>query len=225
MGRSWSLVRCTGQVPPAQQERIERLARVYRTALSALAALSDEELDSIGQVAVEEAQKSTSPITMARVVLQLSPSRRVQLMNILVQENVLEDASALRLFRALSALESILGTDTLDAVLTGMDGCASATAGLVDLGSGVMSAGASVLDSVAQGATSSMDALGSWTAALWGSQLQDGEDGEVGVTSPPEVPSASRPPLGTEDGPQTPQENGQEGRVQQQSDHFHESFL
>lgn len=48
------------------------------------------------QVAVEEAQKSTSPITMARVVLQLSPSRRIQLMNILVQENVLEDASALR---------------------------------------------------------------------------------------------------------------------------------
>eukprot|EP00435_Cladocopium_sp_Y103_P074856 s15_g51.t1 len=148
-----------------QLERIHRGARVYRASLAALAALSDSELDSIGQAAVAEAEKTTSPITMAR------------LMDILVQENVLEEASALRLFRALSALESILGADALEAVLTGMDAAASATAGIMDLGSGMMAAGASVLDSVAVGTTSSMDALGSWTSSIFG--LQDGEATEV----------------------------------------------
>eukprot|EP00435_Cladocopium_sp_Y103_P074863 s15_g51.t2 len=160
-----------------QLERIHRGARVYRASLAALAALSDSELDSIGQAAVAEAEKTTSPITMARVVLHLSPGRRRQLMDILVQENVLEEASALRLFRALSALESILGADALEAVLTGMDAAASATAGIMDLGSGMMAAGASVLDSVAVGTTSSMDALGSWTSSIFG--LQDGEATEV----------------------------------------------
>lgn len=161
-----------------QLERIHRGARIYRASLAALAALSDSELDSIGQAAVAEAEKTTSPITMARVVLHLSPGRRRQLMDILVQENVLEEASALRLFRALSALESILGGEALEAVLTGMDAAASATAGIMDLGSGMMAAGASVLDSVAVGTTSSMDALGSWTySSIFG--LQDGEATEV----------------------------------------------
>lgn len=112
-----------------------------------------------------------------------------------------------RLFRALSALESILGTDTLDAVLTGMDGCASATAGLVDLGSGVICAGANVWDSVAQGATSSMDALGSWTSALWGTQLEDAPE------------SGSSPALERTEGPQT-EENPQEEQVQQSDGSF-----
>eukprot|EP00434_Breviolum_minutum_P003157 symbB.v1.2.002778.t1/scaffold141.1/size300911/29 len=188
----------------AQWERIHRGARIYRTSLAALAALSDSELDSIGQVAVAEAEKVTSPITMARVVLHLSPARRRQLMDILVQENVLEDASALRLFRALSALESLLGAEALDAgaVLTGMDAAASATAGVMGLGSGVIAAGASVMDSFAMGATSSMDALSSWSyGSLFG--VQDAETHECGEGEP-EVAVAGLQEAPSSDAPNRP---------------------
>ncbi|CAK9020277.1 unnamed protein product [Durusdinium trenchii] len=156
-------------------ERVARGARVYRTLLAALAVLPDTELDSIGQAAAAELQAAITPISMARVVLRLSATRRRQLMDILVEEQVLEEGSALRLFRALSALESMMGADALDAVLTGMDAAASASAGILSVGSGVLAAGAGVLDSVTSiSTTRPMQALGAWSYdSLFG---EDGGD-------------------------------------------------
>eukprot|EP00913_Durusdinium_trenchii_P021731 g20417.t1 len=126
-------------------ERVARGARVYRTLLAALAVLPDTELDSIGQAA------NTC-------------------------DNFWQnDWSALRLFRALSALESMMGADALDAVLTGMDAAASASAGILSVGSGVLAAGAGVLDSVTSiSTTRPMQALGAWSYdSLFG---EDGGD-------------------------------------------------
>ncbi|CAE7908027.1 unnamed protein product [Symbiodinium sp. KB8] len=135
--------------------RQERGARVWQIAVSAMAALPDAELDLIGQAAVAEAQLVLSPISMARAVLHLAPSRRRQLMEILIHEGVLEESSASRLFRALTALDSMLGTDVLDALLIGMD---TVCAGV--------SWSANALDSIGKlgsSTLSSVGALGSWS--------------------------------------------------------------
>ncbi|CAE7701474.1 unnamed protein product, partial [Symbiodinium sp. CCMP2456] len=135
--------------------RQERGARVWQIAVSAMAVLPDAELDLIGQAAVAEAQLVLSPISMARAVLHLAPSRRRQLMEILIQEGILEESSASRLFRALTALDSMLGTDVLDALLIGMD---TVCAGV--------SWSANALDSIGKlgsSTLSSVGALGSWS--------------------------------------------------------------
>ncbi|CAJ1328069.1 unnamed protein product [Effrenium voratum] len=138
-------------------ERCARGVRVYQLLLAALTPLADDELDSIGQAAVGEFQALVSPLGMARVVLRLSPYRRRQLTHILVRDEIMEELSALRLGRALTALDSMLGTETLDAVLTGMDAAVSVGSGVLGVGSGILAAGANVLDSLGTLGNASMD--------------------------------------------------------------------
>ena len=69
-------------------------------------------------------------------------------MDILVHEKLFEEESAVRLFRALTALESMIGAEALDAILIGFDAAASASAGVLSFGSEVLAAGHKICTSM-----------------------------------------------------------------------------
>lgn len=142
--------------------RCQRATRVGRATFAALAALGDE-LDPLAEAALAKLREHISPLGMARIVVRFAPSQRDQFERLLVYEDVLEAQSARKIFKAMKALDEVLGTERLEATLWALDGAVYAGSSVIGVGSVALGAlgelGSGVCKAVSQVSVESLDIL------------------------------------------------------------------
>eukprot|EP00971_Amphidinium_carterae_P337606 6474495-Amphidinium_carterae.3 len=120
--------------------RYRRLATAASAAAVSLLALSEDELQQLGETFVESLQVHLTVVNLAIAVVQMPAKRRRQLRCLLVFEGIMEEDSARRLFNAIDSAEGALGCDGLQAILSAMNGAAKVGREALDAGSVLLQA-------------------------------------------------------------------------------------